>query len=1134
MNNSAVSFSLFPPPSPPQQQRGDRLVPLHPAPSVSTLGHLGLVKGQRDGYRSELKLHESAAVQTKQHVSALRKLAFRLAVNISLKETKIAQSARTLAQSRNNSYIHSRKHESRIAELQKTLALHEQRNKDLLKNLEQAAQLTIHAKANRLSQFGPSLPTPTGRPLSPPLSPPPSPPRRISSITPQTHARRPSQDVIADLVEVRTANEHLIKAKKESDHALLLCRTRITALQEDCQQSEDNFRALSKDKTSLQDLLEEYKARVEGLEAEKTRLEGELKITQEKLAASTKSEGSLLAELKVHKERIAALENECQQSRGRISELEESWSSVEEDLSECKQELKSLEKERIALQVELQSARKDLAISERSQSQLQSSIASKEATITELRKELETSQTNVDALNKTITHFEDATRELSSIISDAGGSMAILEKQLDAAVATKTAMEKDIRDVTKSKETIEESLKSAIEAKTSQNWEFQEMENSKNRMQQELQRTRSKLEQSTNSEKSLKEQIQGLVKSRRELQDQLREALRTLDEEERKNPQAAQELEKLRTSRNDLEYSLRELKHQTGDLRDELRTTQSQLASAEKSKADLMASFEASRGDIRKLRLSRARAESNLSTALKSRASLEASAIANRTRILVAETNEVNLQAKLSAAEDEVELLRRTVQDAKHSEVKLEARIAVAEEELEAVKSANAHLESFLGDAAAGMGESNAKLDAAEKSKAQYQKKLSATEEQIRQLQETNTSLFSEIEQKDHDIKELRTQGSTLSAEIRSKDKWINDLQRTNSNFAEGVEAVEYELRILRDTKAAFEYVVRTLKDKVPDLEILDEWCLPPGPEKPLPSRPRLGRKSTSESVERPPTAASYRSNDEELETWAHEVERVRMLREETVFQLKDLHKSEAALRRNLKASEAELQRLGHHSAQATPPPPKRSFVQKAFRIFQWSPSHKSKSWAERRRPNLAPRAYTEPPLPAIPPPSPQPASATSLQDTNNAVDDGVGVWDMETRTWTTPGGVASRSQQHTPARTPLPSSPTGSQRSQRSGRPSFGSRDSQSPNHSLGKPPGTSPGPTDRKNSHAFHFGFRPATARSASVTSGMTGLSSGNNSTGVPAVPPVPPVHHVSGPGSFDAEKKTWGSRFKKGMGL
>ena len=51
-------------------------------------------------------------------------------------------------------------------------------------------------------------------------------------------------------------------------------------------------------------------------------------------------------------------------------------------------------------------------------------------------------------------------------------------------------------------------------------------------------------------------------------------------------------------------------------------------------------------------------------------------------------------------------------------------------------------------------------------------------------------------------------------------------------------------------------------------------------------------------------------TNGDDWNSWALEIERVRMLRDETAMQLKGMEKVKSALKKTLKASEAELERL--------------------------------------------------------------------------------------------------------------------------------------------------------------------------------------------------------------------------------
>lgn len=110
---------------------------------LSNLAHLSLVKNQRNSLRSELKVQRVAGAQAKASVTSLRRLALRLAVNISVKEKQIATTARSLANSRKSDYIATRNAEKRIDMLMQSLKEEEHKNRDILESLERASMLTL-------------------------------------------------------------------------------------------------------------------------------------------------------------------------------------------------------------------------------------------------------------------------------------------------------------------------------------------------------------------------------------------------------------------------------------------------------------------------------------------------------------------------------------------------------------------------------------------------------------------------------------------------------------------------------------------------------------------------------------------------------------------------------------------------------------------------------------------------------------------------------------------------------------------------------------------------------------------------------------------------------------------------------
>jgi len=76
-----------------------------------------------------------------------------MAVNISVKEKQITNTARNLASSRRKNYLSTREAEKRIEQLAKSLKEEEYRNRDILECLEKASMLTLQCKPLQLSNM---------------------------------------------------------------------------------------------------------------------------------------------------------------------------------------------------------------------------------------------------------------------------------------------------------------------------------------------------------------------------------------------------------------------------------------------------------------------------------------------------------------------------------------------------------------------------------------------------------------------------------------------------------------------------------------------------------------------------------------------------------------------------------------------------------------------------------------------------------------------------------------------------------------------------------------------------------------------------------------------------------------------
>jgi hypothetical protein len=137
------SNSMILPPKP-----EDAASPSTPS-NLTNWAHLSLIKTQRNDLSTSLKATQVAHNEARQSVAALRRLAFRLAVNISVKEKRIATSARSLATSRKNEYVLGtglRGAERRVEELELEWTEERARNREILESLERASALTLQCE----------------------------------------------------------------------------------------------------------------------------------------------------------------------------------------------------------------------------------------------------------------------------------------------------------------------------------------------------------------------------------------------------------------------------------------------------------------------------------------------------------------------------------------------------------------------------------------------------------------------------------------------------------------------------------------------------------------------------------------------------------------------------------------------------------------------------------------------------------------------------------------------------------------------------------------------------------------------------------------------------------------------------
>ena len=104
--------------------------------NTSALGHVGLLKHQREALRSQLQQQYLITGKQKQATSSLRKLALRLSVQVSVREARLKSHAEALSKSRLARYLDERHHDNALKQLFAILKEYEDQGDHLLHTLD--------------------------------------------------------------------------------------------------------------------------------------------------------------------------------------------------------------------------------------------------------------------------------------------------------------------------------------------------------------------------------------------------------------------------------------------------------------------------------------------------------------------------------------------------------------------------------------------------------------------------------------------------------------------------------------------------------------------------------------------------------------------------------------------------------------------------------------------------------------------------------------------------------------------------------------------------------------------------------------------------------------------------------------
>jgi hypothetical protein len=119
--------------------------------NTSSLGRVGLLKYQREALRQQLLQQYLINNKQGESVSALRKLALRLSIQISVREARLKDHAAALSRSRLTQYLSERQKDDNVKELLGVLKDYERQAEDIIRTLDERSgpsksglQLTLY------------------------------------------------------------------------------------------------------------------------------------------------------------------------------------------------------------------------------------------------------------------------------------------------------------------------------------------------------------------------------------------------------------------------------------------------------------------------------------------------------------------------------------------------------------------------------------------------------------------------------------------------------------------------------------------------------------------------------------------------------------------------------------------------------------------------------------------------------------------------------------------------------------------------------------------------------------------------------------------------------------------------------
>ncbi|RAR06255.1 hypothetical protein DDE83_007010 [Stemphylium lycopersici] len=753
---------------------------------IANWAHLSYIKAQRSTLRTELKAHQVAGAEAKRSVASLRRLAFRMAVNISVKEKQIATAARNLAKSRTSNYLDGKDAQKRVEQLQRALRVEEGRNKEILEALERASMLTLQCNAKGSTPKEKS----THRPERSSLSPPPSPPAR-SSIpdsplssprTPTRPAPSPWHDVDLELTprlaspsEIRTSDSRLIRAKRESDQALAACRSRIEQLQRECAESKEDGRLLAATRVGLEQEIRDHQSRIAALERSRAAMSENLEATKLQLHEATGSEERLLQELQELQDKIGELavwEQKAGELQHIVDALQKEKIDLEERLQTQNAQVRELQIRTTTLEETVYSLRNKLEIAERHESSLRDRLSDKEHACQDLRKRLDRGLTHIQHLEQKITtHDAQAVEHLRKI--EVGGNVisTIREQLRDSQIMSKNAQEASVA-LKGELQLLQEKLQHETDARARLATELEELQIRKVAIEHELRTTSEARAQETEMKAKLESELGNLRTSHTTTETKLQQALERVQSLEAADGVAGTRFKSLQDEKATLEASLKDVRLTLLTLRGEIQTKDNELAEVHSTSANLEEKLRASEEqvssfgkELEQMRVSKQ--EDNARHAAEMQKSEQ--------HLCELEASMLNIRSVLASSE------------------KLEASLR---EELDLVRGSKSTVEGELGEARRSRAELESKVDDVHSRLSSTQSDRDSLMVRISELESDLTGIFQSKSSLDERLAATTTESSALKDRIAVLEASLKATQDAKAKTEEALAAVQQDGKV--------------------------------------------------------------------------------------------------------------------------------------------------------------------------------------------------------------------------------------------------------------------------------------------------------------------------------------------------